>query len=101
VASQLSYPFRFAANGSAAVVEQDSDEANAELIAVLALTRVGERGDEPGFGITDPAFGGFVPGELAAKIALYGPPVELDAVEVTPIDDSTQRVSVTFDDPGA
>jgi hypothetical protein len=93
----LSYPFRVAANGSCAVVDQNSDEGNAEQIAVLALTRTGERALRPGFGVADPAFAGFVPGELASKIALYGPPVDIDAVKVEQVDDSTQRVTVTFD----
>lgn len=83
MARQLSRPFRFLPNGTAATVEQDSPEAKAELLAELVHTRRGERTLTPGFGITDPTFQPFDATELAAAVRQFGPDVELDAVEVT------------------
>lgn len=96
MARVLSHPFRLSLNGSAVTVEQDSDAADAELIAVLALTRRGERPLVPGFGLTDPAFGGFTPGELAAAVAVYGPTRTITDVTVAFDSDTEQRVEVAF-----
>lgn len=92
----LSHPFRLLGNGSAATVEQSSDEANAEQLAVLALTRRGERPMAPGFGVGIDAFSRPDAAELAAGVALYGPSVHLAGVEVTPRNDTTLDVTVRF-----
>lgn len=92
----LSSPFRFGPDGRAAVVDQDSEMGLREQIAALCLTRAGERRLRPGFGLTDPVFAGFEPSELAAKIALYGPPVELDDVVVTARAADVQHVEIDF-----
>lgn len=96
MAQILSHPFRLAGNGSIATVEQDSEGGDAEQLAVLALTRTGERGVVPGFGIADPTFAGFSASEFAAGVAIWGPPVHLGEVVVSPVDESTQRVEVHF-----
>ena len=93
----FSHPFRIGANGSVQTVEQTSDEANAQQIAVLALTRFGERSMVPSFGMSDPIFDQFRPAELAAGIALYGPPVELTSINVEPKEDNTLLIDVRFD----
>lgn len=93
----LSHPFRLAANGAAATVDQDSAECNAEQIAVLVLTRPGERPLAPGFGVADPTFSALSPTELAAGVAEYGPPVVLRDVEARPVDDHTLALTITFD----
>lgn len=96
MAAILSHPFRLTADGRVATVEQDSDPADIEQIAVLALTRNGERALVPGFGMRDPAFSGFERTELAAALALWGPPVQIATVDITAVDDATQAVEVTF-----
>ena len=92
----LSFPFRLAGAGAVATVEQASDEANAEQLAVLLLTRTGERPMVPSFGLTEPAFRGIDPGEVAAGVELYGPPVRLVSVDASPTDDTTTALEVTF-----
>ena len=92
----LSHPFRLLPNGRIATVEQTSDEAHAEQLAVLLLTRIGERPLEPGFGITDPTFGSIRATEIAAGVAAYGPPVSIVDVTSVADDDSTQLVEVQF-----
>lgn len=46
--------------------------------------------------MTDPTFAGFEESNLAAAIALWGPPVQLDRVVVTPVDDHAEAVEVSF-----
>jgi hypothetical protein len=101
VARILSYPFRFGIDGRAAVVEQDSETGVGEQIAVLALTRTGERRLRPGFGVSDPVFVGFSPSELAAKLQLYGPPVELGDITVRPRSADVQAVEILFEPAAA
>jgi phage baseplate assembly protein W len=50
------YPFRFNANGHAAVVEQDSEEDIIACILAIIKTPLGFREDLPDFGIADPLF---------------------------------------------
>ena len=67
----LSHPFRLERNGSAATVTDGSDEANAEGIAILAMTRRGERDLVPEFGLGPIPLHGlddlcYVPGDMSA-----------------------------------
>lgn len=93
----LSFPFRLGSNGAVATVEQDSDAAAAEQIAVLLLTRIGERPLSPDFGVTDMVGQGLDPSELAAAISAYGPEVTLQDVSITEVGDGVQQVTVTFE----
>jgi hypothetical protein len=93
----LSHPFRIGGNAAAAVVDQDSDQARAEQLAVLCLTRVGERPLAPGFGITDPTFDQLDPAEVVAGLAEHGPDVTVIDVHVDFEDDSTQLVRIDFE----
>lgn len=94
----LSHPFRLAPNGAVATVEADSDAGESEQIAVLALTRAGERPLVPGFGIPDPAFATSYPtGALIAGLATYGPPVRVVDVTSTALSDTEVVVEVAFD----
>lgn len=84
MAQILSYPFRVGAGGAAATVEQGSDAADVEQLAVLVLTRTGERALVPEFGLRDPAFAGVDVSELVGAIARWGPPVRLTDVTADP-----------------
>lgn len=92
----LSHPFRLRPDGSVATVEQETDEAHAEQLACLVLTRLGERDLAPGFGISDPTFAGIEASEIAAGVAAFGPPVDVTDVRETPRDDGRLDVVVTF-----
>lgn len=92
----LSYPFRLAAAGSVATVEEGSDLQLAQELAVAVLTRPGERVLVPEFGIADPTFVGFDDDALRLHIDLFGPPVDIDDVEVRYVNDRTQDVVVRF-----
>lgn len=93
----LSHPFRLELNGQVAAVEQDTATADAEQIAVLALTRLGERPLVPAFGVTDPAYRGLDPAELRGGIAVFGPPVTVTGITTRPISELEELVEVTFD----
>ena len=93
----LAHPFRLAANGSAATVEADTDEAIAQGIAILCLTGKGERDLVPDYGITDPVGQGIDLAEVNVGLADFGPPVTVTALNVTHPDDRTERVELVYD----
>lgn len=97
MALDLSFPLRLLPNGEIATVEQRSADGDREAIVQLVLTRLGERPLNPGFGMPDPTFGGFEPTALAAALAIFGPPVRLTSVEVSPDGQLAQRVHVEFE----
>lgn len=92
----LSYPFRLASNGSVVTVEQGSDEANAEQIGVLVLTRIGERPLVPAYGIEDPSFGILSAGDVVAGLAMFGPDVTIDEVSIRFPEDGIEEVLIAF-----
>jgi hypothetical protein len=93
----LSFPFRVAPTGRPALVEQDSEQAAVEKLAMLALTRRGERDLAVDVGISDPAFAGFDAAEFAGQVARWGPRgVALQTVDVEPAGPGVQRVTVSF-----
>ena len=92
----ISHPFRLEANGAVATVEDGTEEAAAEGIAVLVLTRRGERDLVPGFGMTDPTFDELSVAELNVGLAEYGPDVIVTDVTITYPNDRTERVELAF-----
>lgn len=92
----LSHPFRLGPGGTAVTVDQNSDEADAEQLAVLILTRRGERVLATDYGLEDPAFRGVHPSEIVGQVARWGPPVRLTGVTADPVDDRHTAVRVTF-----
>lgn len=93
----LSHPFRLNANGTVATVTEDSDQSDAELLAILAMTRKGERVMAPDFGTTDPVFDGIGLAELNVGLRDYGPDLTITDVRITYPNDTTQRVELVFD----
>lgn len=72
----LSFPFRIdRVSGQAATVTVGSDQEAAEAIALLALTRPGERELCPGFGSRDPSYSRTVDllAEVRTGLTLWGP----------------------------
>lgn len=92
----LSHPFRLAANGEVATVEQNSDGATAEQLAVLILTRRGERALVPAFGVTDPTFDRLSAAEVSAGVEMFGPAARIEAVETVWHDETTREVTVRY-----
>lgn len=92
----ISFPFRVTSTGRVATVAAGSVEQQQELLAKLLLVRPGERHLAPEYGLDDPAFGGFADVGLADAVRTFGPDVDLQAVEVTPVGDSAERVVVRF-----
>lgn len=97
--SILSHPFRLTKTGSVATVDEGTTAARAEAIAVLVLTRRGERPFAPDFGTTDPTFAELDAAEVDAGLSLWGPDgVSVSSVEPTPRDDLTTDVVIRFDE---
>jgi hypothetical protein len=84
-------------SGQAATVEEGSDQSNAELIAVLVLTRPGERELVPAFGVNDPTFDTLSIGDVIAGVDLFGPGVEITSVEARHSSESEQEVDIGFE----
>jgi hypothetical protein len=94
----ISHPFRLKPNGAVATVEDGTVSADAEGLAVMALTRRGERDQLPTFGIPDPVFDALSVADLNVALADHGPDIVVTAVSVTrgPTE-TTERVELTFD----
>lgn len=97
VVDVLSHPFRFGPNGRAVTVTQDSDDQRAELLAVLILTRPGERPLTPGFGTPDPAFVGLDVAALEAATNVFGPDVRVTDVRIDITGPASQDVTIEFE----
>ncbi len=96
MAQILAWPFNFTPSGAAATVDQKSEQADAQQIGVLILTRQGERELEPGFGLPDPVFAGIDKGAIANGVRLFGPPVNVVNVKVSQTEELSQLVQVEF-----
>lgn len=93
----ISFPFRLTKSGGVATQEDGTSEAFAEQLAVLVMTQVDERDLVPDFGIHDPTFGTFDPAELAAKVAMFGPPVKITDIKSTFKEEGVQNIRILFD----
>lgn len=96
--SVLSHPFRIGPDGHAVTVEEDTDDAYTQAIAIHLLTRRGERELVPTFGTLDPVFGEVTADELNTALDAFGPPVTITTVTTVPVTDTTQRVEVTYEE---
>lgn len=98
VAQLISFPMRIQSNGRIALVEQDSTNHIGEELAILVLSRPGERDLVPSFGIEDPAFeGGVSQEEISSQVAVFGIPAEITEVHSQPTDDTNVEVLVAFE----
>lgn len=96
----IAHPFRVAVNGSLAKVEDGTDEANGQQIAVLVMTQPGERPLVPMFGVADPAFGMFDEAALKAQIDMFGPDVSIEDVQTAFVNDTSEDVTIVFSTVG-
>lgn len=95
----ISHPFRLAPTGEVATVLDGTEQANAEAIAVLVSTRIGERVLVPGFGISDPVFAEVDEAEVNAGLATYGPPdVNVTAITIDYPTDTAAAIRIDFED---
>jgi phage baseplate assembly protein W len=95
-------PFRVNASGSAAVLDQDSDEEIAQCVAVLMSTTVGERIELPDYGIPSPVFSmlsAHDDTDLAAAVGKWEPRATA-LVHSEVIDESLRHVLVELDTSG-
>lgn len=93
----ISHPFRLEANGDVATVVDGTEEAAAEGIAILCLTRQGERDLVPEYGVTDPVFDELNLAEVNVGLTDFGPNVTVTGVVVTYPNDRTERVELAFE----
>lgn len=85
----LSFPFRVGQNAEIATVPAGSDLEVEQAIAVLVLTRLGERPMEPLFGTIDPIMAELEPGEIQIGLDTFGPEgIIIQSVETVPLNGS-------------
>lgn len=94
----LSHPFRLTAGGRLATVVDGSEEAQAEALAGVVLTRRGERELAPELGITDPVFAGIDLAQVNASLDTYGPAIRANGLEVTYPTPTTSRSVLTYEE---
>lgn len=92
----LSHPFRLAPGGHVATVDSASSQYVAEQLAMLSLTRPGERPLVPDLGLADPVFTGFDATTLQEQADAFAPPCRIDSV-IIEYDDSGLRQNVTVE----
>lgn len=94
----LSHPFRLTAGGRLATVLDGSDDATAEAVAGVVMTRRGERVLVPDFGISDPAYAGVDAAQVNGVLEQYGPAVRVTDVDTSYPTDTTARTVLTYAD---
>jgi phage baseplate assembly protein W len=97
----FSFPFRLQPNGRVATVEQGSDAGDVEAVAMLLLTRLGERPLVPSFGIPDPTFNTLDEHDVIAAVATFLPGVTVRSVTAAATTDRTQQVQIELGDRNA
>lgn len=95
--SVWSFPFRIGGDGSIATVDEGSERAIEEAIAVAMLTRPGERITVPTFGAVDPAFVGVEAGALQRHLNDFGPDITITAVTSVRKPPHTEAVTVAWE----
>lgn len=96
MAQLLSLPFRISPAGQAVRVEQGDDEYYRQQVITILLTIQGERPLNEDLGMPDMAFGGFMYSTFLAQLEDQLPEIDQVSVNIEPLDDRTERVSVKF-----
>ena len=97
--AQLAHPFELGPNGAARTVITDSEAHHQQAIAVLIMTRTGERKMMPAFGLDDPVHRGPDPiaaDEVEEAVRMFGPPVRVTDVRTEWASDTIAEVTVEF-----
>lgn len=92
----ISFPPRLGPQGNFVVRDDDDSDYYAEELGILLLVRPGERDLSPDFGTSDPAFNMVDVNEFVAKVAMFGPPVNILDVTTFPLAGNSQDVRVVF-----
>lgn len=96
MAQILSHPLRLGPGGGLATVEQGSEQSLAEQLAVFLLTKKEERALVPAFGVRDPTFHELDQEEVNLGLSVFGPPVQVSAIEANIKADGSAEVKVTY-----
>ncbi len=93
----LSFPFALTGSGAVATVEDGTEEALSQALAVLVCTRKGERPSAPAFGITDPTFDELDVAEVNAALDAFGPEIRVTALRSTPRTDLIEDAELEWE----
>lgn len=90
----LALPLRLGAGGSFVTVPEDSLDEVAQSVAVVLLTRLGERPATPTLGTPDPTFAGLDADAALELVSEWEPRADLELVEQTLDADGVDRSTV-------
>lgn len=91
----FSFPFRFSA-GSAATLDDTSEQYAAQKVASIVSTRAGELSLKPFFGTRDPEFSEFDVSGLYYTAALYFPEIQIGGIKQLTGNSGELLVEVAF-----
>lgn len=92
----ISHPFRLRPNGTVFTVDQESGDADAQQVAMILLTKVGERQAVPGFGVTDYTFSVPDVNQMVGAISLYYPGVTIENIKSVWDNDGHLKMEIEF-----
>jgi phage baseplate assembly protein W len=79
------------------VTREDGDEDYiAERLALLILTKPGERVLVPAYGLRDPTFSEIDPALLSTQVEMFGPDVRIDGITTRPRSDTLSEITVDY-----
>jgi hypothetical protein len=93
----ISFPFRVTPAGYVATLPDDSSEYYSDELGLLVGTTPGERELVPSYGLNDPTFAQVDENELAVKVAMFGPPVQITNVAHKWVSSTQQDVTIEFE----
>lgn len=96
MAKLLAFPVRLTKTGAFESIEDGEDYYPQEL-AGLIQTRLGERQLVPEYGIEDPTFSEMDRMAIQTKVDMFGPPVEIDEIKITQVNDRDISLDVEYD----
>lgn len=97
----LAFPFKINEDGSVAKVVQGSSAHQAQQIASMIRTRVGELDLAPAYGLVDATFGRVETGEIEASLNLYHPDIIVESIDSLIKSDGQEIVNIGFAEFGA
>lgn len=93
----ISFPPRLGPQGNFVTLDDNTNDYYAEELGILLLVRPGEREQCPDFGTSDPVFDHVDESEFVARVATFGPPVNIIEVNTFTLSNNRQDVSVKFE----
>lgn len=97
MADLIGFPFRVTNTGSVAVRSDGSEQCYTEELAILMLTKPGERELVPQYGISDPSFDDFTKSELLQRANMFCPDIQITDIQSSYPRNGEHRLVVEYE----